>query len=237
MTRSLYITTNRCRHWRKLHNNGKLQLNKKHVWEGKAGCKMNELPNEKNFDKTALRKAMTRLRDSIDEKERALRSAAACLNLSEWMKQYQVNSFMCYIPFRSELDTRYVIEWAWETGVEVIVPKCDPADRSMTLYRLENWGELATGAYGIMEPDPTQCQMMPDSYVPQLVVTPGLAFDLRGGRLGYGGGYYDRFAELLREERLVKWLGIAFEDQLVNEIPMQVHDKRMDGIVTEMKVK
>jgi 5-formyltetrahydrofolate cyclo-ligase len=197
---------------------------------------MNEQPNEINFDKTALRKAMTRLRDGIAEEERALRSAAACRNLSEWMKQHQVNSFMCYIPFRSELDTRYLIEWAWETGVEVSVPRCNPADSSMALYKLESWAELAEGAYGIMEPDPLQCQPMPDLYVPQLVVTPGLAFDLKGSRLGYGGGYYDRYAERLREDRSVKWLGIAFEDQLVDEIPIQVHDKRMDGIVTEMKV-
>ncbi|MGO4111044.1 5-formyltetrahydrofolate cyclo-ligase [Paenibacillus sp. YAF4_2] len=198
---------------------------------------MNEQPNEVNFDKTALRKAMTRLRDGIDEEERALRSAAACRNLSEWMKQHQVNSFMCYIPFRSELDTRYLIEWAWETGAEVSVPRCNPVDRSMTLYKLESWAKLSAGAYGIMEPDPSKCQPMPDLYVPQLVVTPGLAFDLRGGRLGYGGGYYDRYAEGLREKRSVKWLGLAFEDQLVDEIPMQVHDKRMDGIVTEMIVK
>ncbi|SFF29085.1 5-formyltetrahydrofolate cyclo-ligase [Paenibacillus catalpae] len=203
---------------------------------------MNEQSNGNPFDKAALRKAMTKLRDGISSEERSVRSAAACRYVSEWMKEQEVESFMCYVPFRSELDTRTLVEWGWETGREVIVPKCYPADRSMTLHKLDSWSGLKAGAYGIMEPDPIECPPLPDAYVPKLVITPGLAFDSKGGRLGYGGGYYDRFAERLRNERgeasqLVKWFGIAFEDQLVEEIPMQAHDKRMNGIVTELMVR
>jgi 5,10-methenyltetrahydrofolate synthetase len=203
---------------------------------------MNEQSNGMPFDKAALRKGLTKLRDGISIEERSARSSAACRYLAEWMEEHEVRGFMCYVPFRSELDTRALVEWGWKTEREVIVPKCYPADRSMTLHRLDSWSGLKAGAYGILEPDPAKCPALPDSYRPELIVTPGLAFDSKGGRLGYGGGYYDRFAERLGHEQgeasqLVRWLGIAFEDQLMEEIPMQAHDKRMDGIVTELMVK
>ncbi|MCM3630964.1 5-formyltetrahydrofolate cyclo-ligase [Paenibacillus glycanilyticus] len=203
---------------------------------------MSEQRGAMDFDKTSLRKAMTKLREGIRPDERSVRSAAACRYLMDWMIEHEVRSFMCYVPFRSELDTRSLVERGWETGREVIVPKCYPSDRSMSLHKLDSWSGLKAGAYGILEPDPGECPPLPAAYMPELVVTPGLAFDSKGGRLGYGGGYYDRFADRLRREqgeasRLVKWLGIAFEDQLVEEIPMQTHDKQMDGLVTELKVR
>lgn len=199
---------------------------------------MNEQSNGMPLDKGALRKAITKLRDGIPLEERIIRSEAACRYLANWMMDRGVTSFMCYVPFRSELNTRSLIEWGWRTGAEVVVPKCYPADRSMTLHKLGSWSGLMAGAYGILEPDPDRCPALPDSYRPGLVVTPGIAFDQKGGRLGYGGGYYDRFAERLGRERAdVTWLGLAFEDQLVEDIPMQAHDRRMDGIVTELSAR
>lgn len=203
---------------------------------------MNEQQSAMEFDKTSLRKAMTKLRDGMAAEERSVRSAAACRHLTEWMQEQEIKSFMCYIPFRSELDTRTLVEWGWETGREVIVPKCYPAGRSMTLHRLDSWNALKAGAYGILEPDPAVCPPLPEAYKPELILAPGLAFDGKGGRLGYGGGYYDRFADRLRQvwgedSQRVKWLGIAFEDQLVEDIPMQTHDKRMNGLATELLVK
>lgn len=199
---------------------------------------MNEQSNGMPLDKAALRKAITMLRDGIPLEERIIRSEAACRHLAAWMTEHGVTSFMCYVPFRSELNTRSLIEWGWKTGAEVIVPKCDPANRSMTLHKLDSWSSLKAGAYGILEPDPDRCPALPDSYVPGLVAAPGIAFDRKGGRLGYGGGYYDRYAERLGRDRAdVAWLGIAFEDQLVDDIPMQAHDRRMDGIVTELSAR
>ncbi|GLX66308.1 5-formyltetrahydrofolate cyclo-ligase [Paenibacillus glycanilyticus] len=200
---------------------------------------MNEQSNAMDFDKTSLRKAMTKLRDGIAPDERSRRSLAACRHLTDWIKKHGVKSVMCYVPFRSELDTRPLVEWCWKRGIAIAVPKCYPADHSMTLHKLSSWGGLKAGAYGILEPDPDVCGTLPESYRPELVVTPGIAFDRKGGRLGYGGGYYDRFAERLQLEqkdnsKQVMWFGIAFEDQLVEEIPMQAHDKRMDGMITEL---
>ena len=86
---------------------------------------------------------------------------------------------MAYVPFRSELDTTGLIERAWDAGIEVLVPRSHPADRSMTLYRLRAWDELAPGAYGILEPDPAIAEAIHESVVPEAVFVPGAGFDFR----------------------------------------------------------
>ncbi|MFX3636185.1 MAG: 5-formyltetrahydrofolate cyclo-ligase [Candidatus Pristimantibacillus sp.] len=199
---------------------------------------MNEQLFENSNDKQAFRKSMTQLRNQISEGDRASWSEAACKHLCTWLEENHVTSLMTYISFRSELDTSYLLEWAWLSKVDVIVPKSDPSDHSMTLHHLGGWSGLSTGAYGIMEPDPLLCPPLPASYIPNVIVTPGLAFDRRGGRLGYGGGYYDRYADQVKRHRdrnlsPVLWIGTAFEAQIVDNLPMQNHDQVMNGLVTE----
>ncbi|MOA35167.1 5-formyltetrahydrofolate cyclo-ligase family protein [compost metagenome] len=76
--------------------------------------------------------------------------------------------------------------------------------------------------------------------MPEVVFVPGLAFDRQGGRLGYGGGYYDRFAARLSMQdgtaQQMLWLGAAFEKQLIAHVPLERHDLKMNGIVTELAV-
>lgn len=192
------------------------------------------------IDKSAFRSKMTSLRDGIPEQVRATRSVSACKHIIHWLEENSVASLMSYVAFRSELHTGTLLEWAWQAGVQVIVPKCYPSDRSMTLHRLEGWDGLLSGAYGIMEPDPARCPALPESYTPELIIVPGLAFDKQGGRLGYGGGYYDRFAahqEQLRRQNSSRmkttWLGTGYAAQVVEDVPMQSHDQRMDALLTE----
>ncbi|MGR6109217.1 5-formyltetrahydrofolate cyclo-ligase, partial [Staphylococcus aureus] len=104
--------------------------------------------------KDALRKMMLSRRDELSEEERAKRSQQACKHASEVMNRLQFQSMMIYVPFRSELDSRPLVEWAWKQGIQVIVPRSLPQDRSLELYKLHAWNELIPGAYGILEPDP-----------------------------------------------------------------------------------
>ncbi|MNJ62482.1 5-formyltetrahydrofolate cyclo-ligase family protein [compost metagenome] len=147
---------------------------------------------------------------------------------------------MTYVPFRSELDLSGLMEWGWRTGRAIIVPRCKADDFSMSLYYLRSWDELAPGAYGIREPDPEAAVPVERGLVPEVVFVPGLAFDRRGGRLGYGGGYYDRFAASLRMQDgtapQMLWIGAAFEKQLIADVPLELHDLKMNGIVTEVAV-
>ncbi|MGG1879940.1 5-formyltetrahydrofolate cyclo-ligase [Paenibacillus cisolokensis] len=193
--------------------------------------------------KQQLRQRMSKRRDSLAEEVRRELSVLACRHAAQLMEQRGLQRMLVYVPFRSELDSRPLIEWAWEAGVEVLVPRSVPRDRSMELYLLRSWDQLVPGAYGILEPDPAVAERHEDA-APDIVWVPGLAFDRKGGRLGYGGGYYDRLHDKLNRLRQdpernapgtsksTMWMGLAYEIQVVDQVPMDRHDAVLDGLVT-----
>lgn len=201
----------------------------------------NEDPKTLSEQKRELRAAAIAQRDQLPEQLRSSWSAAACQAVIDWLEQRQgsAGSLVVYVPFRSELDTKPLIEWGWRSDRTVIVPRCVRSDRSMELYIIKDWGELIPGAYGILEPDPNKSQRCDASFIPDIVIVPGLAFDSQGGRLGYGGGYYDRLHERLNKlaaeqvKRAPLWVGVGYESQLIPEVLMDQHDARLEALVTE----
>jgi len=129
---------------------------------------------------------------------------------------------------RGEPDARPVFDWAVRTGHEALFPRC-PSKESMEFAPVGAWDELVAGRYGLLEP---MSQALPEPWRSgDLVLVPGLAFDRLGGRLGRGGGHYDRCFEA--SPRGVPWLvGFGFSFQIVDEVPMDVHDRRLDGVLT-----
>ena len=190
--------------------------------------------------KAELRTRMTRIRGSIPPELHRSMSGGACVHAADWLRREHIRSMLIYVPFRSELDTKPLVEAAWQEGIAVYVPRCRPEDRSMTLHLLRRWDELQAGAYGIMEPDPRHCPAEPDVFVPEAVIMPGLAFDLSGGRLGYGGGYYDRLHERFsaggKRHEFPRWAGIGFGEQVVERVPMDTTDARLQVLITEQGV-
>ncbi|QAY66879.1 5-formyltetrahydrofolate cyclo-ligase [Paenibacillus protaetiae] len=189
--------------------------------------------------KNELRKRFTEKRNALSAYERTLRSEAACRQAAVWLQSVGASSVMAYVPFRTELDTKPLIQWCWETKVQVIVPRSNPEDRSMELYELTGWDGLELGAYGIMEPSPDTNKAVREW--PDVIFVPGLAFDRDGGRLGYGGGYYDRLAvrtDLSSPRGSTCWIGLGYQLQLSQEaLPMEAHDKRIGGVATEEGIK
>jgi len=141
---------------------------------------------------------------------------------------------MFFLSFRSEVDTRSMVEESLARGKEVLVPKALPDSRELIASRLLDCREdLAPGAYGIPEPKESALRAV-DPLQIDLLIVPGVAFSEDGRRLGYGGGYYDRFFGRLRPE--VPLLALAFELQIVPEVPVQPWDRPVDLIVTEKRV-
>lgn len=200
------------------------------------------IERNQSIDKADVRKQMAQKRNSLSTEERKLKSEAACEKAKVLLDNLSIKTFMVYIPFRSELDLSALIEWGWQTSRDVIVPRCVYDDRSMTLHLLRSWDELIPGTYGIMEPNPLLTPTINIELVPEIVFVPGLAFDKNGGRLGYGAGYYDRFATTLLERSdtdpslRTLWIGTAFEEQVIDKVPMEDHDLPLDGILTEQGV-
>jgi len=184
--------------------------------------------------KAALRREMAALRDGIPERERLAWSGRACGHAAEWLRRLGAEAFLAYASMRSELITRPLLEWGWREGLAVLLPRCVTADRSLELYRVRGFDELKPGVYGVPEPDPARAERWHRLKDIGAVFVPGLAFTPDGRRLGYGGGYYDRFAErMLAAGGTARWMGLAFGLQVVPELPAEPHDLRLDGLITE----
>ncbi|MBW4081433.1 5-formyltetrahydrofolate cyclo-ligase [Paenibacillus sp. S150] len=190
--------------------------------------------------KRELRAERTAVRDGLTAVQRDSMSAQVCGHAQRWLQREAAASLLAYVPFRSELDCRPLITAAWAHGREVLLPRVIAATGRMSLHAVGSWEELAPGAYGILEPLARRGDVQePETLrLPDVVFVPGLAFDLQGGRLGYGRGYYDRLrASWEQEARFALkppvWIGLAFSQQLVPEVPMDDHDGYMDMLITE----
>lgn len=196
---------------------------------------------QNNGEKRELRAAMKSRRETIAPAQRASWSETACQRITDLLADIGAKSVMVYVGLRSELDTAAFIEHCWQEGIAVSAPRCESDGVTMTPYWIRSWDELMPGAFGIREPNPALAVKCEDTFVPDAVIVPGLAFDQFGGRLGYGAGFYDRYYDrLLRlvpsEKEMPLWAGCCFEAQIVSTVPMDRHDARMDAIVTEQQV-
>jgi 5-formyltetrahydrofolate cyclo-ligase len=182
-------------------------------------------------EKTRLRREILARRDT--ELERPRRSGAIVeriLNLPEYEAAALVSAF---VGVGTEVDTLPFIETALARGKRVAVPWVD--GRVLRLFDLARVGDLAPAPFGLLEPPPdlradTSREVTPAEV--DLFVVPGVAFDLDGGRLGHGRGYYDGL--LARARTGVPFVAAAFECQLVERVPMSPRDVPMNMIATEL---
>ncbi len=141
---------------------------------------------------------------------------------------------LTYMPFRTEADVTPLMEWCWQQGICVLVPRVDKETKSMALYGVNGYTDLETGAWGIREPKSSLAEERDLSAI-SMVLVPGLAFDRELGRLGYGGGFYDRFMQLFDGRGLSRPFAVAaaFDVQVVPQVPASWHDFRLDALITE----
>jgi 5-formyltetrahydrofolate cyclo-ligase len=136
-----------------------------------------------------------------------------------------------YAPAHNETDTSGILEQAFASGKKVLYPVVC-GDRMM-FRQVEGLGSLAEGSFGILEPCPTGIDYHADE--PDLIVVPGVAFDLAGHRIGYGKGFYDRF--LQHPGRTAHLVGLCHDFQLIDGAnPAEGHDIRMEIIVTDRRI-
>ena len=139
---------------------------------------------------------------------------------------------MVYVNFQEEVETRDLIEYLWNNDIEVIVPLCEPKLRDMKPSLLYSFDELAPGTFGVLEPVKQAIRIV-DADTIDVIIVPGLAFDRHGGRIGYGAGYYDRFFEKVPNSTLI---AIAYDEQVIDNVPMERHDRRIPLIVTDSEI-
>jgi 5-formyltetrahydrofolate cyclo-ligase len=184
--------------------------------------------------KKELRRKVQELRDAIDPEQRKLLSARVADNLWSVPEFAAAETILFFISFRSEVDTVPMIRRALGDGKVVCVPCTDDGNKSMVASRvLDLEADLELGNYDIPEPRCECLRPVAPEHI-DVVLMPGVAFDLSGGRLGYGGGYYDRFLEKCSPNCAL--VAVAFEIQIVERVPCADHDAHIHKVVTEARV-
>ncbi len=183
--------------------------------------------DKKSFRQTTLKKRSDIYNAAIDAQIVDNFIQSDCYKQADWM--------MLYISFGTEINTHGLAKQALKDGKHVVVPICNIEDHTITLSEIHHFpDDLEEGHYGILEVK-ADCLDIVNPKQLDLVVVPGMAFTEAGNRMGFGGGYYDRFLETIRPECVTA--ALIREDFIYDEIPMEPHDKSVDILITERRVK
>lgn len=178
--------------------------------------------------KAALRADAMARRDALSEAERTAASALIAERALAVIEPLKPAVIAVYRAIRTEVVPDAIIEWALARGLAVVLPAVQDAT-TLVFRRYQAGDPLALGGFGTLSPPPGAPEIDPD-----LIVTPMVAFDREGVRIGHGRGYYDRGVLGLHAKGLRPILvGLAFAVQEVGAILAEPHDSRMDWIVTE----
>lgn len=187
------------------------------------------------MDKIQLRKEISQRRDALKEDLRVEYAQLIKERLENLPVYQNAKTISYFVSFRSEVNTVPLIEEALLNHKRVLLPITNLAERQLIFSELRNFREeLLHGAYGILEPKPEYVRPIPGEEI-DLVLTPGLVFDKRGYRIGYGGGFYDRFFAGLTVAPLK--IALAYDLQVIDRlIPAEPFDMPVDMIVTEKRL-
>ncbi|MGD2063270.1 MAG: 5-formyltetrahydrofolate cyclo-ligase [Nitrospirota bacterium] len=178
--------------------------------------------------KKDLRQRLLRRRASIRPDERVTAAAAVQRYVVDAVEWDGAATVMAYVASGSEVATELLLASVLAAGKKLVLPRVDEHG-GLSLHAVQNLVDLVPGYRNILEPAPGLPRVVAGEV--DLALIPGVGFDRRGGRLGYGGGFYDR---LLAERgwRCPIW-GLGFAVQIVDRIPLEGHDRRVSAVVTE----
>ncbi len=142
----------------------------------------------------------------------------------------QAQRIGCYVSVKSEVDTHGFIEAALSAGKRVAVPRTR-RQGLMVHQEIQTLADLRPAPFGLLEPTGSDHPEIPPADF-DLIIVPGLAFDRRGNRIGFGAGYYDRFLARVTASKI----GLAYDFQILDHLPSDPHDIRLDLLVTEREI-
>lgn len=181
--------------------------------------------------KNTVRKEVLESRKAMSSQDLKSKSDSICSYLLESDFYKNSSVIMAYIDFRNEVQTESLIKKALSDGKKIVIPISVVDTKQLILSELIDYdGELESGAYGILEPK-QEFVRETDPQTVDLVLIPGVAFDSKGYRIGYGAGYYDRFLERVRPD--VAKVALGFDLQMVADAYPDDHDFPVDSVITE----
>lgn len=189
------------------------------------------MPNSSTkVEKARLRETLRLRRKSLEGKDS--RSERIWDHLQTLPAFRTARTIMAYLQLPEEVRTEHVVQWAMSPPNRLVIPYCR-AD-GLELFRVESLTELVPGVFHVLEPAAewkSDAGRRVSAEELDIVLVPGVGFDRHGNRLGYGKAYYDIFLKTVPS--VVPKIGLAFDCQVVEAIPVEVHDRRVDLVVTE----
>ncbi|WP_291579027.1 5-formyltetrahydrofolate cyclo-ligase [Clostridium sp. UBA6640] len=181
--------------------------------------------------KKEIRKEILQKRDLICEEDKKLIDEEVFNRLISSDEYKKANTIFAFVSFKSEVDTYKFIEHALSQGKTVGVPKVIKEEKYMDVFKINFLSDLESGYFGVMEPSES-CEKINKDNI-DFILMPGAVFDEKGGRIGYGGGFYDKFLSDVKDS--VPKIAIAYELQIIDSVPMEEYDIKIDGIITEKR--
>ena len=195
---------------------------------------MRRSPEEER--KWEIRRHVGAARDALSAEEREDKSRLIFTRVVQAWEYQQAETVLAYAHFRSEVQTDRVLRATLAAGKRLVLPRVNRAWHELDLYLVTDPArQLVPGVWGIPEPDPAQCPAVPLGEI-ECVIAPGVAFDPWGGRTGYGGGFYDRLLNALSPAQARVCLGLAYEVQIVYEVPRGLFDAHVGAVATELRL-
>lgn len=181
-------------------------------------------------DKRLVRKTALSLRAAISQEDRNDKSQEILSRIIQLSVFQKAETIMSFLNFRDEVNTTLLAAKILAYNKNLVLPRCAPQGELIPAKIYDLSADVESGKWGIREPK-IEGLIPIDPKEIDLIFIPGAAFDLKGNRVGYGGGYYDRFLPQLRVD--VPKIAIAFACQVLPEIPTEPFDQRVDALVTE----
>ncbi len=178
-------------------------------------------------DKEAIRKEMLKFRKALSKWDRRSKSLFIQEQAIQFIVNLGVRQLISYKHYNDEVETDLLNRFLVHHGLQLGLPRVEGSQ--ISFYKISSLtNDLEVGYSGILEPKETLSRMEYDKI--ELALIPGMAFDRLGGRLGYGKGFYDRF---LKQYPSIVRIGLAFREQLLDKVPMDKDDQRVNYILTD----
>ena len=152
------------------------------------------------------------------------------VTILEIRSKFKISSIGIYYPIKSEISPLKLIEICKNLSIKICLPVIDKNTNEIIFSEFDNEMSVTKNKYGIIEPSKLS-QIAPD-----IIFVPMVGFDKNLNRLGYGKGYYDRTISKLRKLKKIFVIGLAYDNQIVRNIPAENHDERMDIVLTDKKI-
>ncbi len=191
---------------------------------------MEEIREKKREIRNNVANILEELSDNeIKEKTRQIEN-----RLFEFANFMEAKIVLLYINSKSEVMTWEIIKRCFDYNKVVVLPAFDAKKYEMKLMKVDNIDtDLKPGPRGILEPDASRCKIVPIDFI-DIAIIPGVALDEKGERIGSGEGYYDRLIPKL--SITTRKVALAFESQIIQQVPLESHDKNVDIVITEKRI-